>query len=131
MRIKRKILKIRSRFYYYVLLLIGSTTVLFLTRCGNPKAKEDASRKNDSIALAHHLQDSTATADSLQKAEKIQAAIDSIHQADSVAKARQKAKSKPQTPHQFVPVQPVVDYGVMPNETPATKYGVPVNNYKN
>lgn len=131
MRIKRKILKIRSRFYYYILVLIGSTTVLFLTRCGNPKAKEDAARKNDSIALARHLQDSTATADSLQRAARMQADADSIHQADSITKARKKIKSKPQTPHQFVPVQPVVDYGVMPNETPATKYGVPTNNYKN
>jgi hypothetical protein len=131
MKIKRRILKIRSRFYYYILVLIGSTTVLFLTRCGNPKAKEDAARLNDSIALARQIQDSIATADSLQRAGKMQAAIDSIHSADSLTKTRQKIKSKPQAPHQFIPVQPVVDYGVIPNETPASKYGIPVNNYKN
>jgi hypothetical protein len=105
--------------------------MLFFTRCNNPNAKDEAARKNDSIALALHLLDSIATADSLAEVKKIEATVDSIHRADSIAKAKKKIKSKPQTPHQFLPVQPVVDYGVIPNETPATKYGVPVNNYKN
>ncbi len=131
MKIKRRILKIRSRFYYYLLVLIGSTSVLMLTRCHNPNSEEDIAHRNDSIARAQRLQDSLATADSINLAKTLQAGLDSVRRADSLAKAKKKIRVKPQAPQQYVPVQPVVDYGVIPNETPATKYGVPVNNYKN
>ena len=132
MKFNRRILKIRSRFYYYVLVIIGSTTVLFLTRCHNPNAKEDINRRNDSIAKAKHQQDSVATADSINEANKIQAAIDSIHQADSIAKAKKKIKNKPTPPNPFLPPdRPAVDYGVLPPDHPITEYGVPFNDYKN
>ena len=131
MKIKRRILKIRSRFYYYLLVFIGSTTVLFLTRCHNPNAEDDIARRNDSIAKAKHQQDSVATADSVREAGKIQAALDSIHHADSIAKAKKKIKNKPTPPNPFVPTEhPAVDYGVLPYEHPTTKYGVPFNDYK-
>jgi hypothetical protein len=131
MKINRRILKIRSRFYYYLLVIIGSTTVLFLTRCHNSKHQDDIARQNDSIAKAKHQQDSIAIADSIREANKMQAALDSIHLADSITKAKKKIKNKPTPPNPFVPTpQPAVDYGVLPDQHPTTKYGVPFNDFK-
>ncbi|MEI6123902.1 MAG: hypothetical protein WCQ95_09740 [Bacteroidota bacterium] len=130
MNLHRSILKCKSRFYYYTLVILGSSSLLLFSRCANPTAKDNTTRLNDSIAQATHIHDSIAQADSLAEVKKQQWLSDSLAQADSLTKAKKKIRSKP-TPNQFVPVQPIVDYGIMPNEFPGTKYGIPRNNYKN
>jgi hypothetical protein len=131
MKIRRTVLKIKSGFYYYTLLLIGSAGLLFMVRCSNPQNPGNTEPLKDSQAREKQKHDSIVRADSSAKAKRDQAIADSVKKYDSIAKAKKKIKKQASKPNQFIPVQPVVDYGVVPVETPATKYGIPVNDYKN
>lgn len=126
MRSNRKILKIKSKFYYYTLVVFGSLSLLFFSRCNNgPSEEEKAARINDSLATVKAVQDSIARADSVTKAQLEQARLDSIAKADSVARAK-KAK-KPKNPYQ--PTTPVTKYGIPMNPHPIAEYGIPHNSY--
>jgi len=123
MKIRRKILKIKSHFYYYTLVVFGSLSLLFFSRCNNgPSDEEKAARINDSIVKAKALHDSIAIADSTTKMQLEQARLDSIAKADSVTKAK-----KPKNPYK--PVTPITKYGIPINPEPMAKYGVPSNSY--
>jgi len=119
MRSGRKILKIKSKFYYYTLLLIGSSSMLFFIRCSNQNFKEKYNQLRDSVAKANMLQDSIKKADSVSSAMQEQFIQDSIKKADSIMKANRKQSVRPKPANPFVPKpQPVVDYGVIPSEHP-------------
>lgn len=119
MRFNRKILKIKSKFYYYTLLVIGSASVLFFVRCSNQNFKEKFNQLRDSVDKATVLQDSIKKADSVSSAIQEQFIQDSIKKADSVMKANRKQSVRPKPANPFVPTpQPVVDYGVVPIEHP-------------
>lgn len=121
MSTRRRILKIKSHFYYYTLVVFGSLSLLFFSRCNNgPSEEEKAARINDSMVMVKALQDSIAIADSTTKAQLDQVRLDSIAKADSVAKAK-----KPKNPYK--PVTPVTKYGIPMNSEPMAKYGVPSN----
>lgn len=119
MKIRRTILKCKSRFYYYALLLIGSAGMLFFVRCNNPSANDNAERINDSLAKAKHQQDSMAKADSLGKAQLQKMRQDSIARADSIAKAKKHSnpyKPKPVITKYGIPINhPIAEYGTPPN----------------
>jgi hypothetical protein len=119
MKIRRRFLKVKSRFYYYLLVFIGSSGMLFFTRCNNPNAEENTARLNDSLVRAKHQQDSIAKSDSLVKAQKEQARLDSIARADSIAKSK-----KPHSPYKPKPV--ITKYGI-PINHPIAEYGIPPN----
>jgi hypothetical protein len=118
MKIRRYILQCKSRFYYYTLLLIGSASMLFFTRCNNPNTADNTKHINDSIANAKHQQDSIAKSDLLAKARE-QAKTDSIARADSIAKAKKHSnpyKPKPVITKYGIPINhPVAEYGTPPN----------------
>jgi len=123
---RRRILKIKSKFYYYTLVVFGSLSLLFFSHCNNgPSEEEKAAHINDSLAKMKALQDSITTADSVTKAQLEQARLDSITKADSVARAK-KAK-KPKNPYK--PGTPVTKYGIPMNPHPIAEYGVPDNSY--
>ena len=123
---RRRILKIKSKFYFYTLVVFGSLSLLFFSRCNNgPSEEEKAARINDSLATVKARQDSIATADSVTKAQLELARLDSITKADSVA--RIKKARKPKNPYQ--PGTPVTKYGIPMNPQPIAEYGVPHNSY--
>ncbi|MCK9613587.1 MAG: hypothetical protein PHR81_08120 [Bacteroidales bacterium] len=132
MKYNRKILKIKSSFYYYSLLLFGSISLLVFTRCNHgPSAEEKAAHINDSIAKVKAIQDSIAKADSLVQAEKEQARLDSITLAE-IEKKRQDSIRKAQKPHNpFKPNKPITKYGIPINPQPIAEYGPPPNTYNN
>ncbi|MDD3876348.1 MAG: hypothetical protein PHT69_06980 [Bacteroidales bacterium] len=112
MKIKRSILKIKSKLYYYTLVLYGATSMMFFSKCSTTNAVDKNQEINDSISKADSLaqiEKEQALLDSIAQAESQQALLDSITKADSV----QRAGSKPN------PYRPT---------TPVTKYGVPFNN---
>ena len=129
MSLSSRILKIKSRFYYYSLVFIGLFTVLFFGRCGSNTSKAKVNK--DSLVRA--VRDSVAKADSIERAQKELAKLDSLKKidslriADSIVQAKKKQK-KPKNPYNPV-TQPAVDYGILPYEHPVTKYGVPNNKY--
>lgn len=109
MKINRRILKVKSRFYYYTLVLFGSLSLLFFSRCNNgPSEEEKVARINDSIVKVKAKQDSIAKADSVSKAVVEQAHLDSVAKADSIAKA--KKPKKPKNPYK--PPAPITKYGI-------------------
>ena len=119
MNIRRTILKLKSRFYYYALVLIGSTGVWLFVRCSGPNVVDNTQHKNDSIAKARHQHDSIASAESTLKAHKEQARLDSVAKADSLAKAKKHSnpyKPRPVLTKYGIPINPpIVDYGVPTN----------------
>ncbi|MFH0894314.1 MAG: hypothetical protein V2A54_07750 [Bacteroidota bacterium] len=126
----KKILRIKSRFYYYSLLFIGVFTVMFFGRCGNNPSKSTVN--NDSLVKVKH--DSVTKADSVARAQKELAKLDSVARIDSIKKvdsiANAKKKNKPKQQNPLNPNIIVTDYGIIPDyNTPATKYGVPDNRY--
>ncbi len=114
MKIRRTILTCRSKFYYYTLLFIGSTSILFFVRCSNQNYEEKYHQLRDSVSKAKIIQDSIKKTDSVSSALKQKFIQDSTAKADSLAKAnRKKSKTKPVNP--IVPkTQPSVMYGVVP-----------------
>ncbi|MFH0894310.1 MAG: hypothetical protein V2A54_07730 [Bacteroidota bacterium] len=124
MIIKRNILKFRSGFYYYSLVLLGLTGILFLSRCNNPEQKKDNQQSiNDSLAK---IKQDSLKADSIAKV-KHQLVLDSIAKADSIRKAD--SLKKVQKPV-IRPVNTAKKYGVRPSDYPMTEYGIPPNNYE-
>ncbi len=119
MKTHKSILRFKSRFYYYTLMLIGSVSMLFFTRCSGPNPDGNTTDKQDSLAKAKHQQDSVAKADSLGKAQREQARMDSIARADSIAKAK-----KHNNPYKPKPV--ITKYGI-PINHPIAEYGAPPN----
>jgi len=109
MKLNRRLLKIKSKFYYYSVVFLGAISVFFFTRCDSPKAENNNQQINDSIAKAKAKQDSIAKADSIAKVEKELATLDSIARADSIAKAKKK-------PNPYKPDGPVCKYGVYYNK---------------
>lgn len=120
MKIRRKILKCKSRFYYYTLVVFGSVSMLFFTRCNNAPTEDKTAHINDSIAKVKIQQDSIAKADSLTKAQLEQARLDSIALADSIAKAKKRTNP-------YRPGKPMTKYGIPMNHEPIAKYGIPIN----
>jgi len=143
MRIKRRILKIKSKFYYYTLVFVGALSVMFLSRCDAPNEKSSITETKDTItqiessdiSASENAEKSTelelnvaaekAVKDSIAEAQKkAQQQNIAKAKADSIAKAKiEKAISDSienakinQNPYK--PSQPV------------TKYGVPQNKYK-
>ncbi|HNW90961.1 MAG TPA: hypothetical protein PKN48_14980 [Bacteroidales bacterium] len=124
MKVNRRILKIKSGFYYYTLVVFGGISLLFFSRCNTgPSEEEKAARINDSITKVKVQQDSIAKADSVAKVALEQARLDSIAKADSVAKAQ-----KPKNPYK--PPKPITKYGIPMNHEPIAEYGPPPNTYK-
>lgn len=121
MKIRRYILKIKSRFYYYILLAIGASQFLFLSQCTSSQ-KNEKKDNTDSIAKALKIKDSIAKADSIAAVIKAKIIADSIKKADSIAaiKTKKVIKKKPVNPF-IPPVTPAVDYGVMPVEHPVIR----------
>ncbi len=117
MKINRRVLKIKSRFYYYTLVFIGSISLLCFSRCGHsPSPEEKAAHTSDSLAKVKFKQDSTARADSASRADKEQLRLDSVAKADSIHKT--KTSKNP-----FKPPKPIAKYGI-PMPPPEPKYGV-------
>ena len=116
MKIRRTILKCKSKFYYYTLLFIGSTSMLFFVRCSNQNYEKKYHQLRDSVSNAKIIQDSIKKADSVSSAIKEKFIQDSIAKADSISKANlKKSKTKPVNP--IVPkTHPSVMYGVIPIE---------------
>jgi len=116
----------RSKFYYYTLLMIGATSLLFFSRCNSgPSEEEKAARISDSLARVKACQDSIATADSIARAQREQARVDSIAKADSIARA--KKPKKPKNPYKQS--QPMTKYGTPKYNEPIAEYGVTSNTY--
>ncbi|MFH0894312.1 MAG: hypothetical protein V2A54_07740 [Bacteroidota bacterium] len=121
MIIKRKILKFRSGFYYYSLVLLGLTGILFLSRCNNPEQKKDNQQSiNDSLAK---IKQDSLKADSVVKA-KNQFVLDSIARADSIRKSDSVKKAKRIKP---IVGPPKTKYGVVRVKAPM--YGTPINDF--
>jgi hypothetical protein len=121
MKIHRYFLKIKSGFYYFVLLAIGATQFLFFSSCV-PGQKNDKKSGTDSITKALQIKDSIAKADSIAAVIKAKNTADSLKKADSIAaiKTKKTVKKKPVNPF-IPPVMPAVDYGVMPVEHPVIR----------
>jgi hypothetical protein len=123
MSIRRNILKCKSRFYYYTLIVFGSVSLLFFSRCNNGPSEEKTAHIDDSVSKEKAKFDSILKADSIIKAQLEQARLDSIAKTDSIAKAK-----KPKNPYK--PSKPMTKYGIPMNHEPIAEYGPPPNTYK-
>lgn len=131
MKIQRTILKCKSKFYYYTLMLIGSASFLFFVRCSNQNYEGKFKSLQDSLVKAKIRQDSIIKADSVSSALKEQAKRDSTAKADSIAKALQKKVKKTKPVNSYVPkYNAPCEYGVGPIDEPKPMYGIMPNDFQ-